>query len=369
MNKTYTNKSRIFENLFVLELANNHLGDLNRGIRIINEHSRVVRFNNCKAAIKLQLRNTESFIHKSYNGRNDIRYIKKTRDTALDFTSYRILVDHITRRSCIPMATPFDEDSVDTCCSLGLPLLKIASSDVNDWVLIERIANTRLPTIISTGGVSEKDLDDAVSYFTKRDIPLAINHCVSLYPTEDEDLCLNQIDYLANRYPDHIIGFSTHEYGDWKDSMLISYAKGARTWERHIDILDDGAEVSKYCSLPFQCDIWFKAFKKAQMLCGAYSNSRRYISNAEKSYLNTLVRGVYAKRDIPIGYTFAANSFIKDFYLAIPLHKGQLSCREIITGAELKKAIKAHEMLTLSHMDPLDTVVKSFDSIVSGRGI
>ena len=53
-----------------------------------------------------------------------------------------------------------------------------------------------------------------------------------------------------------MIGLSTHEYHDWRTSMLISYGKGARTWERHIDIDQDGIPVSPYCSLPHQCDIW-----------------------------------------------------------------------------------------------------------------
>ena len=74
---TATTKA-IFEDLFVLELANNHLGKLERGLRIISEHSRIVRFNNVRAAIKLQFRDVENFIHRDYRDRQDIRYIKKT---------------------------------------------------------------------------------------------------------------------------------------------------------------------------------------------------------------------------------------------------------------------------------------------------
>jgi len=73
----------IFEELFVLELANNHLGDIDRGLKIIKDFSRIVRFNNIKAAIKLQLRIADTLIHKDFIDRNDIRYIKKTLDTKL----------------------------------------------------------------------------------------------------------------------------------------------------------------------------------------------------------------------------------------------------------------------------------------------
>ena len=233
------------------------------------------------------------------------------------------------------MATPFDEASVDLCVEFDMPIIKIASSDMNDWVLIEKIASTRRPTIVSSGGASEKDLDDLVHFFEKRDIPLAMNHCVSLYPSEDSELELDQIDYLKARYPNHVIGLSTHEYHDWHSSMLISYGKGARTWERHIDIDHEGVAVSSYCSLPSQCDAWFKAFHKAAEMCGGRSNSKRIISRKEIEYLDALVRGAYARKDLEPGYVFSKESFEKDFYLAIPLRKGQLSCREVMNGEKL----------------------------------
>ena len=71
----------IFEDLFVLEMANNHWGSLERGLKIVDGLRRVVRFNNVRAAIKLQFRDVDNFIHKDFRDRTDIRYIKKTMDT------------------------------------------------------------------------------------------------------------------------------------------------------------------------------------------------------------------------------------------------------------------------------------------------
>ena len=228
------------------------------------------------------------------------------------------MVQAIREGSCIPMATPFDESSVDFCCELGIPILKIASSDCNDWILIEKIAKTKKPVIVSTGGSSLKDIDDLVAFFDNRHIPLAINHCVSLYPSEDRDLELNQIDFLRNRYPNHTIGFSTHEYHDWSSSMLIAYAKGARTFERHVDIQTDGMTVSPYCSVPEQVDKWFKAFQRAKA-CAELRAHRSGCRRKKKSaYLDSLVRGVYAKRDLPVGHVLQD----ADVYLAIPLQQG-----------------------------------------------
>lgn len=359
----------LFENLFVLELANNHWGKLERGLKIINDHARVVRYNNVKAAIKLQFRDVDEFIHPEFKGDTSNRYIKKTQDTKLSKADFTRMVDEIRNLSCIPMATPFDEASVDLCVEFDMPIIKIASSDMNDWVLIEKIASTRRPTIVSTGGASEKDLDDLVHFYEKRDIPLSINHCVSLYPSEDSELELDQIDYLRNRYPNHVIGLSTHEYHDWHSSMLISYAKGVRTWERHIDIDYEGVPVSSYCSVPENCDTWFKALKKAAEMCGGRSHAKRTISKKETEYLNALVRGVYAKHDLAPGYVFTKDSLEKDFYLAIPLQKGQLSCREVMNGEKLTAGITANQSLTINHIDGPYAENDSLKTLILNRGL
>jgi sialic acid synthase SpsE len=191
----------IFDELFVLELANNHWGDVERGLKIIRDFATVVRYNNVRAAIKLQLRNVETFIHKDFMHRNDLRYIKKTLDTKMSKEGFSTLVEAVRRNGCMRMATAFDEASVDLCMELGIQIIKVASSDIADWVLLEKIAKTRKPVIVSTGGASVKNLDDMVTFFENRNIELALNHCVSLYPSEDHELQLNQIDFLKTRYP------------------------------------------------------------------------------------------------------------------------------------------------------------------------
>jgi len=355
----------IFDELFVLELANNHLGNVERGLKIIAAYAQVVRFNNVRAAIKLQLRDVDSFIHQDFRHRDDIRYIKKTMDTRLQAADYARLVQAIRGASCIPMATPFDETSVEFCCEVGIPILKIASSDCNDWVLIERMAKTKKPMIVSTGGSSLKDIDDLVTFFDNRHIPLAINHCVSLYPTEDRDLELNQIDFLRNRYPNHTIGFSTHEYHDWTSSMLMAYAKGARTFERHVDIQTEGMTVSPYCSLPEQVDTWFKAFHRAKSMCGAPGTQKRLPPQNEIAYLDALVRGVYATRDLPVGHVLQD----EDVYLAVPLQQGQISCRELMRGEVILKADPKDQPITIDAIDSPYASIPSLKDAIYGRGL
>ena len=359
----------VFENLFVLELANNHWGDVERGLKIVRDFATVARVNSVKTAIKLQFRDVDSFIHPSFKGYTESRYIKKTESTKLSIDEFKLLIDEIKKCGCIPMATPFDEASADLCGVFDLPIIKIASSDIATWPLLERVAKLKKPVIISTGGANEKRIDDCVKFFENRNIPLAINHCVSLYPSQDSELEINQIDYLKSRYSNHIIGFSTHEMTDWTNSMLLSYAKGARTWERHIDIDYNDVPVSPYCSQPHQIDEWYRAFHKAVEMCGGTNDSRRVVSAKERKYLDELVRGLYAKKDLEAGYVFSSETFDEDFYLAVPLHKGQLSCREIINGEKLTSSLKADSKVMIDDIDGPYSENQTLRQSILERGI
>ena len=126
-------------------------------------------------------------------------------------------------------------------------------------------------------------MDNVVKFFTSRDIPIALNHCVSVYPSEDYELELNQIDFLKNRYPEIVIGLSTHEYTDWSNSMMISYAKGARTFERHIDSPYPGYEWKKYNSNSEQIHDWFKVFIK-QLRCVWISIAKRRVQKRNRVF-------------------------------------------------------------------------------------
>lgn len=363
------NNSDIFDELFVLELANNHWGNVERGIKIIEDFAKIVRFNNVRAAIKLQFRDVDNFIHKDFRNRNDIRYIKKTIDTKMSREDYARLVEAVRKNGCLTMSTPFDEASVDLCMDLGVQFIKIASSDINDWPLIEKIARTRKPVAVSTGGSTLKDMDDLVTFFANRNIPLAVNHCVSIYPSEDSELELNQIDFLKNRYPNNTIGFSSHEYHSWDYSVMMAYAKGARTFERHIDIEMDGVPVSPYCTLPEQADEWFKAFNKAKEMCGHCGSSKRIPPEKEITYLDALVRGVYAKRDLPEGYVIKHEKINEDIYMAVPLQKGQISCRELMSGEVLVKPIAKDAPILIDDIDSPYANNEKLKKLIYERGL
>lgn len=355
----------IFDDLFVLELANNHWGKIDRGMKIISDFARVVRFNDVHAAIKLQFRDVDSFVHRDFRDRADVRYIKKTIDTHLPWESLQRMVEAVRAAGMVTMVTPFDEVSVDKCVEFDVDILKVASSDIRDKTLLRKMASTGKPVIASSGGANADHIDALVEFFTSRNIPFALNHCVSLYPSQDSDLELNQIDYLKARYPHITVGLSTHECRDWHDSIMIAYGKGARTFERHIDIDHEGVPVSAYCTQPEQADVWFKAFKKAQEMCGGPATQRRQVPEGERRYLDALVRGVYAKRNLPAGHTLTD----ADVYHAVPLLKGQISTREFESGETLKAPISADAPVLLAGIDAAYARDAALAALIADRGM
>ena len=356
----------IFDELFVLEVANNHWGSVDRGLRIIRDFTTVSRYHNVRCAIKLQFRDIDHFIHKDFRDRQDIRYVKKTVETKMSDADYGTLVEEIRRRNCIRMATPFDERSVDLCVELGIEIIKIASSDITDWTLLEKIAKTRKPVIASTGGASVGDMDAIVTFFGNRSIPLAINHCVSLYPSESQELELNQIDFLRLRYPSLTIGWSGHETSaDIDATMLLAYAKGARTFERHVDIVTPDRTLSSYCSTPEEVSNWFAAFTRAKAMCGGSEEQRRMLPRKEIEYLDALVRGVYAARDLPAGARITRD----DYYLAVPLQKGQISSRELVEGDVLIKPLTKDAPVNIDVFDNPYSRTPELRQMIEGRGL
>lgn len=338
------NQNELFRDLFVLELANNHWGSVDRGKQIIREHGHVVNSHHIKAAVKLQFRHPETFVKKEFEINDPIeregevvappgsssRYVKKTIATRLTKEDFGRLFDEVKKHGMLTMSTPFDEKTVQWCDDFELDIVKISSHDASSRILVNRIAELGRPTIVSDGGTKIEHIDYIVDLFAKKGVPLALNHCVSLYPSEDHQLELNQIDFLRKRYPETVIGFSTHEYTDWSSSVMMAYAKGARTFERHIDIEDtEGTPVSKYCSLPHHVDEWFKAFKKAQEMCGCEAHGQRDIPQQEIEYMKSVSRGLYAIDNIKKGTVLTADDLDRLFELAIPLQDGQASAHDL----------------------------------------
>jgi N-acetylneuraminate synthase len=128
-------------------------------------------------------------------------------------------------------------------------------------------------------------------------------------------------------------------------SLAIAYGMGARTFERHIDI-PHPTNMSAYNMLPEQCETWFKTFRIIKQMCGTKTERLRVPPCKEIEYINEHVRGLFAKRNLIPGDVIS----LENFYMAVPTHKGQLSCREVVVGGTVTGHIKKDHPLMLDEV-------------------
>lgn len=316
--------SKIPNNLFVLEMANNHMGDMAHGFHVISEFGKVCRkFPEFNFAFKLQYRDLDTFIHPSMQGRDDVKYIKRFSETRLNRADFDNLVQKIRDEGFMTMSTPFDNASVGTIVDQKLNILKIASCSFTDWPLLEEAAATNLPIIASTAGATIDEIDRVVSFLSHRNKDFAILHCVGEYPTADEKLHISQIDYLKQRYPGVRIGFSTHENPANTDIVKMAIAKGASIFEKHVGVPTDAFPLNAYSASPEQIEAWLEAARYAKTVCGV-GDMRLPPNESERASLRSLRRGVFLRRDIAAG----ENITDKDVYFAFPPQDNQYTAND-----------------------------------------
>lgn len=134
-------------------------------------------------------------------------------------------------------------DFIETLCSKGclsmLKLfspdrLKVASRDLTNLPLLEMMAETKIPIILSTGMAGKKELNEALDTITRYHSDISILHCVSQYPTQPDNLNLNTISYLKKNYGQYRIGFSDHTIGI--SAPIVAVGMGAEIIEKHVTI-------------------------------------------------------------------------------------------------------------------------------------
>jgi len=345
--------------LVVLEMANNHMGDMTHGFKVISDFGAVCRkFPEFKFAFKLQYRELDTFIHPSMRGRDDIKYIKRFSETKLTRENFDQLVSKIREEGFLAMATPFDNASVATIVEQKLDILKIASCSFTDWPLLEEAVAANLPVIASTAGAELSDIDKVVSFLAHRNKDFAIMHCVGEYPTADEKLHINQINLLQQRYPGVRIGFSTHEDPSNTDIVKMAVAKGATIFEKHVGVETEKYALNAYSASPLQIQAWLEAARYAFTVCGV-GDQRLPENTAEKASLRSLRRGVFLRHDVKAVATITND----DVYFAFPPEDGQFTANDWSKYAQFTSTSKISKGAALTptnakRMDTRDTIWK-----------
>ncbi len=360
--------------LIIFETANNHQGSAEHGKLIIRELAKVTKNSTFDFAVKFQYRQLDTFIHPDFQGRNDLKFVKRFSETRLEDTDFLDMKRECEAHGFKTICTPFDEGSVDKIVEHGYDFIKVASCSARDWPLLERIVTVPMPIIASTGGATLEDVDNLVSFFKHKGKDFALMHCVGIYPTNNRDQVMNRIDWFRQRYRNIPIGFSTHENPDELFPAIVAVAKGAQMFEKHVGVETSTIKLNGYSANPSQVAKWLENLKSAFDICGVTEEKLHRVSEEELSSLAGLKRGVFAKRDIASGEYFTQ----KDVFFAMPNSGDQLTAEHFskhnlkIKATERyieKAAINRYEIEEVDVRSKIAHVIHTTNSQLNRAGI
>ncbi len=302
----YDYLSKKNEPYFIAEIGINHSGYLPLCLRMI----KLSKLSGAHA-VKFQKRDAEDLLNfgekvKTPNGylskhENDIPKKKPGfgawayPDIRLEFTEndYKKIISYCKKIKIDLIITPWDEKSVDLLKKLRIKVFKIASIDANNFHFCEYVARKKVPTIISTGTCTYKELEITKKIFSKHKCPFMFMHCTSSYPSIEKDKNLNCIPELRKRF-NVDIGFSGHGLG--LAGSVGAIALGALVIEKHVTINRKMSGPDHEASLNFETyknltDLGHKVFI-------SLGNNKKGLKSSEKILHSILARRIVARRDI-----------------------------------------------------------------------
>lgn len=228
------------------------------------------------------------------------------RQFELDEAAHAEVADRARRLGLAFLSTPFDLEAVDTLERVGVDAFKVASGDITHRALIERVAASGLPLVLSTGMSTLDEVRDAVGWARGAGArQLALLHCVSAYPTPPASQNLKAIATLAAAFA-MPVGLSDHAASD--DALPLCAALGASIYERHIVDRDDSPAIDRaVSSTPAQLRA---AIERARQVRAALGDGAKTCLAAEAVNRHGSRRGLYAARRLPAGHVIATSDLV-----------------------------------------------------------
>ncbi len=200
-------------------------------------------------------------------------------------------------------STVFDKTSVDFLEGMGVAVYKVASHELVDLPLIEYVAKTKKPLILSTGMATTADIGDAVKTARKAGAnKIAILKCVSTYPAKPEHMNLRLITDMQKRFK-CIIGFSDHSLGTLPDTVAV--ALGAKIIEKHFTLSRKIKTLDNFFSIePREFRQLVDSIRLTEEILGEAS----YKLSIEERQSRLFRRSLFVVQDIKKGDKFSENN-------------------------------------------------------------
>lgn len=280
----------------IAEIGNNHNGSFEKAKIMIDKAIEIG-----VDCVKFQMRNIEEvYRSRSLSREGDdlgTEYVLDLLDKfELSLDEHMELSNYCKRKGILYMCTPWDQKSVDILESFDVKAYKVASADLTNMPLINKLCNTRKPLILSTGMSTVEEIKFTADFIKQKGVSFALLHCNSTYPAPIQDINLNWINSLKKIHP--IIGYSGHERG-----INVSFAAvslGAQILERHFT-LDRNMEGPDHAA-----SLEFNEFKSLVEGCREIEKAlgdgkEKSISQGEMINRENLSKSLVASRNLKKG--------------------------------------------------------------------
>ena len=225
--------------VIIAEAGVNHNGSLKIAEKLIKSAklsgADIIKFQTYKAD-KLVIKKSPRFWNWSgEKKKNGTQYDSYSKLDYFNQKEYKKLFELCKKYKIEFMSTPFDEDSVDMLLKIGMQGFKVASCDLTNYPLLEKIAKTKKPILLSTGASNLKEIKNTVKFLEKKGVKkICIMQCTLCYPTEKKDANLKVLTSYKNEFKKYIIGLSDHTLG--VNVPISSVLLGTRVIEKHFTI-------------------------------------------------------------------------------------------------------------------------------------
>ncbi len=284
---------------FISEIGLNHNGDVKIAQEMIIKSAQAgahgVKFQTFIPE-KMNSIYTKDLLERGQDSKPDSAIIDFLQRFVLPEKELRHLQSVAELEGVVFFSAPFDLESLELLESLNVPLFKIASGEITNLPLLRALASKKKPVILSTGMSNREEIGEAIGIFNEEETPISLLHCVSLYPTEDEDANLERITSLKRTFHTEV-GLSDHSKGIM--NSIIAASLGATIFEKHFILHENHECPDKQLSLtPEEFKEMVQAVTRTMIKLG---NGEIHRESGEREVARAARRSIFAAEDIKNG--------------------------------------------------------------------
>jgi len=169
-----------------------------------------------------------------FKGKSRYQWVtRNTESTPLE-EFWKPLKEYCDEIGIVFFSTPMSRGAAMKLAALDVPMWKVASSDILDFVMLDFMVSTGKPIIIPTGMSTLEDVERSLAFLKERGASVVLMHAISRYPYPPEDSNLRTISFFKKRFPDLPVGFSQNS--PWIDPAIMAVALGACMVEQHFTL-------------------------------------------------------------------------------------------------------------------------------------